>query len=256
MSHSKKAGKKSGKEAALRPIDLARAAGVSTQQIRNYADAGILPAAPRTRSGYRTLHAGHRAALETYRALAPGYGVPSARAVMQAVHAGDVARALAVIDSCHAAVHEQRLALEAAGEALEALAQQPPDAPEFTPQPAGSGRLRIGEVAARLGVRTSALRVWEAAGLLAPRRERGTGYRVFDPSDVRDAQLVRMLRQGRYPMHRIRSVLDGLRHTGSTAALREAMAERRTTLTHRSQTMLQGAARLHRYLTDEHTETP
>ncbi|WP_037676124.1 MerR family DNA-binding transcriptional regulator, partial [Streptomyces afghaniensis] len=40
-------------ERRLRPVDLARLAGVSTQQIRNYEDAGVLPPAARTESGYR-----------------------------------------------------------------------------------------------------------------------------------------------------------------------------------------------------------
>ncbi|MFC6937015.1 hypothetical protein ACFQHO_46595 [Actinomadura yumaensis] len=32
-----------GESRALRPVDLARAAGISTQQVRNYLDAGVLP---------------------------------------------------------------------------------------------------------------------------------------------------------------------------------------------------------------------
>ncbi|MFD2352022.1 MerR family DNA-binding transcriptional regulator [Nonomuraea ferruginea] len=54
----------------MRPIDLARAAGLSTQQIRNYADDGVLPPTPRTPAGYRRFDARHRQALLTYRALA------------------------------------------------------------------------------------------------------------------------------------------------------------------------------------------
>ncbi|HEX2299657.1 MAG TPA: MerR family DNA-binding transcriptional regulator [Pseudonocardiaceae bacterium] len=74
-------------DTGLRPVDLARLAGISTQQIRNYADAGILPPAPRTRAGYRRFDARHRRALLTYRALTRGYGSDTARAIMQAVHA-------------------------------------------------------------------------------------------------------------------------------------------------------------------------
>ena len=37
----------------LRPVDLARQAGVSTQLVRNYEAAGILPPAPRSDTGYR-----------------------------------------------------------------------------------------------------------------------------------------------------------------------------------------------------------
>ncbi|XVQ15426.1 MerR family transcriptional regulator [Spirillospora sp. CA-255316] len=231
---------------ALRPVDLARTAGVSTQQIRNYLDEGILPPAPRTASGYRTFDERHRHALITFRALEKGYGRTAAAQIMRAVHAGDAPQALALVDAAHAALHEQRLALQATGEALEAVARQDPG----PPGPPRSG-LRIGEVAARLGVRTSALRVWESAGLLTPRREPITGYRVFGPAEIRDAQMIHMLRQGRYPLERIRAVLDGLRRTGGSEALRAAIAERQETITQRATWMLDGSGHLHRYLTDD-----
>ncbi|GAA2358151.1 MerR family transcriptional regulator [Nonomuraea africana] len=231
-------------ERALRPIDLARLAGISTQQIRNYADAGILPPAPRTPAGYRRFDEAHRRALFTYRALARGYGWETARSIMQAVHAGDVPLALALLDAGHAALHEQRLSLRAAGEALEAVAEQDVDGSVAPP----SG-MRIGEVAAYLGVRTSALRVWESAGLLTPQRAPGTGYRTYGSADVRDARMINMLRQGRYPMTQIQPILDGLRRTGSSDALRAAIAQRQSDLTHRSTTMLEGAGALHHYLT-------
>jgi hypothetical protein len=64
---------------------------------------------------------------------------------MHAVHAGDIPRALALVDAGHAALHEQRLSLQATGEALEAVAEQTPAAP---PLPRSS--LLIGEVAAYL----------------------------------------------------------------------------------------------------------
>ncbi|WP_196449133.1 MerR family transcriptional regulator [Planomonospora sp. ID82291] len=230
----------------LRPIDLARAAGVSTQQIRNYAAAGVLPPVPRTASGYRRFDTRHLRALLAYRALAGGHGPDAAQSIMQAVHAGDVPLALRLIDAGHAALHEQRLSLQATGEALETVAGQTPEAPE-TPR---SG-LRVGEVAARLGVRPSALRLWESAGLLAPKREPGTGYRRFGPADIRDARMIGMLRRSRYPLEQIRSVLDGLRRNGSSDALRAAVAQRQEELTRRAAAMLEGSSHLHRYLTPE-----
>ncbi|HLU71712.1 MAG TPA: MerR family transcriptional regulator [Nonomuraea sp.] len=224
----------------LRPIDLARIAGLSTQQIRNYADSGILPPTPRTPAGYRRFGVRHREALLTYRALAAGHGWDAARAIMQAVHAGDVPRALALVDAGHAGLHDQREALESTGRALEQVSEGRAAVPR--------GDLRIGEVARHLGVRASALRVWEAEGLLAPRREPGTGYRLYGPSDVRDARMIFMLRQARHPLPQIRPVLDGLRRTGSSDALRAAIARRRQELTARTAAMLAGAARLHAYL--------
>jgi DNA-binding transcriptional MerR regulator len=229
-------------ERRLRPVDLARLAGVSTQQIRNYEDAGVLPPAARTPSGYRVFGDVHRRALRAYRTMLRGYGPVTATAIMRAVHDGNVPGALALVDAAHAALHEERASLRAASEALELLALEPP-----APLPR-SGGLRIGEVAALLGVRTSALRVWESAGLLTPSRERGTGYRVYEPSDVRDARLVHTLRRSHYLFDQIRPVLDDLRREGSTRALRAAITTRGETLTTRSRGMIEGAGALHAYL--------
>lgn len=111
--------------------------------------------------------------------------------------------------------------------------------------------MRIGEVAAYLGVRTSGLRVWEAAGLLAPRRDPGTGYRRFDPVDVRDARMINMLRHGRYPLPQIQPILDGLRATGSSDALRAAIERRQAGLTQRATAILEAASHLHHYVADQ-----
>ena len=232
----------------LRPVDLARRAGVSTQLVRNYEAAGVLPPTPRSESGYRQYDQRHMEALLTYRALAPGFGPLDATTIMRAVHDGDHALALRVVDASHAALHEQRLATDAMSEALGAAAEQFLDS-EPLPGPA----LLVGELARQLGIRTSALRVWESAGLLAPTRERGTNYRRYSPMQIRDARIINMLRQGRYGFDQIRPVLDGLRRTGSTEALRAAVAERRAAHDRRTRAMLHGAALLHAYLTPQAT---
>lgn len=224
----------------MRPVDLARAAGISTQQVRNHLDAGVLPPAERSPAGYRVLDERHREALLTYRALGRGYGWAAARTIMRAVHDGDTVSALAAVDAAHAAAHAQREALKATAEALEAVAEHPPD----TVPRAG---LRVGELAARLGVRPSALRVWEEAGLLMPGRTTD-GYRVYGTADVRDARLVAMLRQARYPLPRIKPIMDQFRAAGGTEALRAAMTDREAHLTARALAMLEAAAALHRYL--------
>ena len=225
----------------LRPVDLARRAGVSTQLVRNYEAAGILPPAPRSDTGYRQYGPEHVSALLTYRALAPGFGAETASEIMRAVHDGDEGRAYRLVDAAHAALHEQRLATDVASEALAALAAENVD--ELT-----GPSLLVGELAHRLGIRTSALRVWEAAGLLAPTREPGTKYRRYGPEQVRDARIIHMLRQGRYYFEQIRPVLDGLRRTGSTEALRTAIAERRAAHDRQTKAMLYGSALLHQLI--------
>jgi DNA-binding transcriptional MerR regulator len=232
-----------GEHASLRPVDLARAADISTQQVRNLLDAGVLPPASRSAAEYRQFGERHRRALLAYQALAAGYGQRTAQAIMRAVHGEDLATALALIDAAHAALHEERLALQATGEMLEAVAEGP------APSPPPRSELRVGEVAAILGVRPSALRVWEAAGLLAPQRERSTGYRRYGPADVRDARMVVALRRAGYPLEQIEPVLDGLRRTGNADALRAALARRRAELTRQTFAALDGAGLLYRYVT-------
>ncbi|GAA2796774.1 MerR family transcriptional regulator [Saccharopolyspora taberi] len=230
-------------ERRLRPVDLARVAGISTQQVRNYADAGILPPVPRTDSGYRAFGEQHRAALLAYRALQRGFGPDRAQAIMRAVHDDDLPLALTLVDAGHAALHEQRRALRATGEALEAIAEQ--DTPALP-----RSDVPIGDAAAFVGVRTSALRTWESAGLLFPQRDRATGYRRFTPADVRDARMISMLRQAHYRLPEIASVLDDLRRAGSSDALRAAISDRQGAITAQATAMLEGASHLHHYVND------
>ncbi|NIK59451.1 DNA-binding transcriptional MerR regulator [Kribbella shirazensis] len=217
---------------------------MSTQLVRNYEADGILPPAPRSATGYRQYGAEHVAALLTYRALAPGFGAETATEIMRAVHNGDEALAYRLVDAAHAVLHEQRLATDAASEALAALAAEYVDE-----QPVNGPSLLVGELAHRLGIRPSALRVWESAGLLKPTREPGTKYRRYGPEEVRDARIIHMLRQGRYYFEQIKPVLDGLRRTGSTEALRTAIAERRAAHDRQTKAMLYGAAMLHELIT-------
>ncbi|MEV6407574.1 MerR family transcriptional regulator [Streptomyces bobili] len=230
-----------GRGSRLRTVDLARLAGLSTQQIRNYEEAGVLPPAGRTESGYRTFGDVHRRALLTYRTLLAGYGPVRATRIMRTVHDGDVPGALALVDAAHAALHEERASLRATGEALDTLA-------EDTPDPRERSGLRIGEVAALIGVRPSALRVWEAASLLTPPREHPTGYRLYGPAELRDARVIHSLRRSHYLLDQIRPVLEDLRREGGTKSLRRALTARAESLTTRSQAMLAAAGALSTYL--------
>ncbi|MFG2092758.1 MerR family DNA-binding transcriptional regulator [Streptomyces sp. NPDC048612] len=85
----------------MRPADLGRECGVSAQAVRDYERDGFLPAAERSRSGYRMYTEVHAAALRAYLALVAGYGHAESGRIMNAVHAGEVGDALALIDRGH-----------------------------------------------------------------------------------------------------------------------------------------------------------
>jgi len=59
-----------------------------------------------------------------------------------------------------------------------------------------AGLLRISEVAHRLGISSSALRSWEALGLIAPQRTKSR-YRMYTEADVRLLQRAIFLRRAR-----------------------------------------------------------
>jgi hypothetical protein len=63
--------------------------------------------------------------------------------------------------------------------------------------------------------------------------------------------MISMLRQNHYVLPQIRIILDGLRQTGSSDALRAAIAQRQSSLTERTSAMLGASSRLHHYLTTE-----
>ncbi|MBM9623667.1 TioE family transcriptional regulator [Streptomyces zhihengii] len=229
----------------LRPVDLARGHGLSTQAVRNYEEAGILPAADRTPSGYRAYTPAHAAALRAFLALVPGHGHASAASVMRAVNRGDTDEALRLVDESHAQLLDDRRTLRAVEGALRDLgAAAVPGAGE-EPEPGG---VFIGPLAGRLGIRPATLRAWERAGLVRPRRDPRTGYRVYGEADVRDARLAHQLRRGGYPLERIAPLLAQVRQAGGLEPLEAALGDWQARLSARGRAMLAGAAELDAYL--------
>jgi DNA-binding transcriptional MerR regulator len=92
----------------LRPVDLAREHGLSTQAVRNYEDVGALPPAERSASGHRRYTPLHAHALRAFLALRRGHGYERATEIMRATHRGDAESAFRLIDAAHAALLAER----------------------------------------------------------------------------------------------------------------------------------------------------
>ncbi|WP_399889303.1 TioE family transcriptional regulator [Streptomyces sp. BBFR51] len=226
----------------LRPVDLARAHGLSAQAVRNYEEAGILPAAARTAHGYRAYTPLHARALDAFLALVAGHGHRTAASVMRGVNEGAVDEALRLIDESHAQLLDDRRTLEAVEGALRDLV---PEAAAGVPGSAGGF---IGALAGELGIRPATLRKWERAGLVRPRRDPVTGYRRYDAADVRDARLAHQLRRGGYPLERIATVITRVRSAGGREPLEAALGEWHDRVSARGRAMLGGAVALEAYL--------
>ncbi|MEV6758645.1 TioE family transcriptional regulator [Streptomyces sp. NPDC051214] len=225
----------------LRPVDLARGHGLSTQAVRNYEGAGILPAAERTPHGYRTYTALHARALRAFLALLPGHGHQTAKSIMRAVNQGAVDEAFRLIDESHVQLLEDRRTLQAVERALQDLQPLPASG-------TGPEGMFVGPLARQLGIRPATLRKWELAGLVHPRRDPRTGYRVYDEADVRDARLVHQLRRGGYLLEQIAPLITQVRSAGGLEPLEAALSDWRDRLAGRGRAMLTGAAELEAYL--------
>ncbi|WP_371579074.1 TioE family transcriptional regulator [Streptomyces sp. NBC_01314] len=237
----------------LRPSDLAREHGLSTQAVRNYERDGFLPAADRTPSGYRVYTEVHAAALRAFLSLVAAYGHPAARQIMRALHEDALDDALLIIDRGHSRSLRDRETLDAVRDAVDHLMAQggaerptPPTPP--TPPSTEHGTRTVGDLAHQLQVTPATLRNWENAGILAPARDPLTGYRVYRAADIRDAELAHLLRRGGYPLDHIATVVRRIRTAGGTDTLSDALDDWRRRLTARSVAMLDAAARLGEYL--------
>lgn len=222
----------------LRPVDLARGYGLSTQAIRNYEAAEILPGAARTAYGYRTYTTLHAQALGAFLALVPGHGHQQAASIMRAINRGATEDALRLIDESHAQLLDDRRTLRAVEAALGDLG----------PVPQERGDTFVGPLARRLGIRPATLRKWERAGLVQPRREPRTGYRVYSAADVRDALLTHQLRRGGYLLEQIAPLIAQVRSAGGLAPLESMLTDWHARLSALSRAMLTGAAALDAYL--------
>jgi DNA-binding transcriptional MerR regulator len=191
----------------FRTAELAQAAGISAQQVRNYEAWGIVPPASRSAAGYRQYTARHLHALQTARTLMAGYGWEQARQAMAALHCGDQADALVVVDACHAALDQQRRQIERILGALRDVAAK--RAEQALPD-IGASDVSIGAAARSLGVRPSALRYWEEQGLVVPRRERASGYRRYSPDQMRQLEVLVLMRHSGYSAEVIAAVLGEL----------------------------------------------
>jgi DNA-binding transcriptional MerR regulator len=230
----------------LRPVDLARGYGLSTQAIRNYEATGILPDAERTPHGYRTYTPLHAQALHAFLALVPGHGHRTATAILQGINRDATEDALRLIDESHAQLLDDRRTLRAVETALRDLVPAPAPAP--APGPQDRGDTFVGPLARRLGIRPATLRTWERAGVVRPRRDPQTGYRVYSAADVRDVLLAHQLRRGGYLLEQIAPLIAQVRSAGGVAPLESMLHDWHARLTARSRAMLTGAAALDAYL--------
>jgi DNA-binding transcriptional MerR regulator len=224
----------------MRPADLANEHGLSAQAIRNYERDGILPPSTRSAHGYRQYTAVHAAALRTFLALVPAVGHRASADLMRAINDADTRAVLAQLDAAHAQLSKDRETLALVRGAISRLV---PDA-----RGSAAPSLRVGDLAAQLGVHPATLRQWEAAGILTPRRDPATGQRLYAAADQRDAHLAQQLRRGGYLLRHIAAVIEQIRSSSSLEQLNDTLAQWDRRVHERGLALLHGSAEISGYL--------
>ena len=158
---------------------------------------------------------------------------------MQAAISDATEDALRLIDESHAQLLDDRRTLRAVEAAVRDLEPVQPE----------RGETFVGPLSRRLGIRPATLRKWERAGLVQPRRDPRTGYRVYSAADIRDAQMAHQLRRGGYRLDQIAPLITQVRTAGGLTPLESMLHGWHTRLTARGRAMLAGAAALDAYLT-------
>ena len=214
-----------------RPVDLARAVGVSAHTVRTYEQVGFLSPAARSATGYRRYEARHLRALQAARLMIAGYRWRPALRIMRHAHKGEVAAAVAAVDACHAGLHQSRHKTRATLAALRSATTSSLD--EHSGQAHLEPPLGISAVARRVGVRVSTVRFWEKHDLVRPRRDPTSGYRLYGAAEVRRVQVIALLRHGGYGFDAIRPVVAELA-TGRPEQVGHAAERRLAELTEES----------------------
>ncbi|MCW4458782.1 MerR family transcriptional regulator [Microbacterium sp. MPKO10] len=226
---------------SFRPVDLARAAGLSAQTVRNYEAQRVIAASRRTPAGYRTYDQGHLDQLLAFTTLARAIGHQGAIPIMTAVTSGRPGDALEALDKAHAQLAAGRDTLRE----LEAVLRAVNPLDSTAPTPAAT--YSVGELARHVGVTPATLRGWEKAGIMHPRRH-STGHREYAKDDVLDARVAVLLRRGSFPLATIASAIDQIHHHGNASAALVQLDEWRQNLDASSRGLLTASAYLSRFL--------
>ncbi|WP_334074638.1 MerR family DNA-binding transcriptional regulator [Paenibacillus sp. A14] len=183
------------------PLQAAHALKVSTTTLRRYEDQGLIPDVPRTPSNRRCYSPVHIQAFTAIRALLRGFEIPVVFEVMRKIKHGNVDPALWL-------VNQQLYRLQMEKHRVEEIMSMIRNA-DFTKynNVKVTDAMTIGEVAEIAGVNPSAIRHWEQEGLIASKRNKENGYRIFTTAELRKIIAISSLRKTIYYIENMKQLL-------------------------------------------------
>ncbi|WP_164877546.1 MerR family transcriptional regulator [Prescottella agglutinans] len=221
---------------------VAAATGYSVQQVRDLEALGVIPAAARSRNGYRQFSAAHVRALRAYRDLAHAVGPVDARRAMREIRLQPPDRGAALICGFHARLNGEREQALAARSALESIrAEATTDA-----EPVDGDSMTITELSQALGVKASTLRFWEKVGLVTPDRvgTRAGTARRYTLTAIREARITAALRASGYRIPDVQKAITAVRDLDDVSHSLAALDTRVEAIARRALALLRAGALL------------
>jgi DNA-binding transcriptional MerR regulator len=208
------------KPAHYTTLQVARAAGVHPNTVRQYEVWGFLPPIPRAPNGYRLYTEFHidqmRFARTALHGGWPGRNIrESALTLVRRSASGDLGGALEMAYRHLALVQAERAQAEGAANLLERWAQG-------AAIDATAKSLRIKDAARLLGVTSDMLRNWERNGLLKVPRDPHSRYRAYGAAELDRVRVIRTLSRAGYSNMAILRMLRRL-DAGERHNLRQAL---------------------------------
>lgn len=227
-----------GSKPTMKTHQLAEAAGISEQAVRDYEANNLLPLVSRLANGYRNYTARHLAALLTIRALrAASYTRAEMVTIMNALHDRSIHLALDVLDRHHADLDARRRQI---------VVPQPVNAGHWQRASTQPGSVNISQAAAVVGVRPSTLRFWESLSLLTVDRNASSGFREYDESDLDRLHAIRQMRSLDFDWETVR-LMSSTRGNPQHPARRSASERQLETLGHASRDQAKATAMVWAY---------
>ena len=204
----------------LRTCDLARAAGVHVNTVRQYEKWRLIPAVERSENGYRHYTRRHLDCLllarMVYHEPYPGQEIRRiGKELIAAAVAGDLQMARQVSVEYRLAIEEEIDQAERAASALEQWAAS--DLVKDETQPLSSG-----QAARRVRISKDMLRHWERCGLVNAQRNPENRYRQYGAPEIERLSIIRMLIRSGYSTMAILRMLTRL-DEGKIDGLRDAL---------------------------------
>lgn len=221
---------------------VAEASGYSVQQVRDLEAQGVIPAAARSRNGYRQFDAVHVSALRAYRDLARAVGPVEARGAMREIRLQPTGQAAALVCAFHARLNDERDRALAARLALESIHAEA----RTEAEPVDGDSMTITELSQALDVRASTLRFWEKTGLVTPERiatPAGTARR-YTLTAIREARITAALRAGGYRIPDVKSAISAIRDLDEVSDTAAALETRLADIAERALALLRAGTLL------------